>query len=67
MFRALDYQDRVLQTLDAYLDALGKEKQNADKVTALAAENPDLDLPIPDFAAKVSIGIQTGPLIGVQK
>lgn len=47
--RTLDYQSRVLETLDAYLDALKPAKAKADQVAALAAENPDLDLPLPDF------------------
>ena len=42
--RQLDYQTRVLETLDAYLDALKEQKAKADKVAALAAENPDLGL-----------------------
>lgn len=49
--RQLDYQARVLDTLDAYLDVLKPEKVKADKVVALAADNPDLDLTPPDFAA----------------
>jgi type III restriction enzyme len=50
MFRQLDYQDRVLSTLDAYLDLLKEKKARADKVAALAAQDPDLGLAIPDFA-----------------
>ena len=50
MFRQLDYQDRVLSTLDAYLDLLKEQKARADKVAALAAQDPDLGLVIPDFA-----------------
>lgn len=50
MFRRLDYQDRVLSTLDAYLDLLKEKKTRADKVAALAAQDPDLGLAIPDFA-----------------
>ena len=50
MFRQLDYQDRVLSTLDAYLDLLKEKKTRADKVAALAAQDPDLGLAIPDFA-----------------
>lgn len=50
MFRQLDYQDRVLSTLDAYLDLLKEKKVRADKVAALAAQEPDLDLAVPDFA-----------------
>lgn len=49
MFRQLDYQDRVLKTLDTYLDLLKDKKARSDKVVALAADNPDLDLSIPDF------------------
>lgn len=49
MFRQLDYQDRVLSTLDAYLDLLKEKKARADKVAALAAQDPDLGLVIPDF------------------
>ena len=50
MFRQLDYQDRVLSTLNAYLDLLKEKKARADRIAALAAEDPDLGLPIPDFA-----------------
>jgi type III restriction enzyme len=50
VFRQLDYQDRVLSTLDAYLDLLKEKKTRADKVAALAAQDPDLGLAIPDFA-----------------
>lgn len=50
MFRQLDYQDRVLSTLDTYLDLLKEKKVRADKVAALAAQDPDLGLAIPDFA-----------------
>ncbi|MEA4837763.1 MAG: DEAD/DEAH box helicase family protein, partial [Rhodospirillaceae bacterium] len=50
MFRQLDYQDRVLSTLDTYLDLLKEKKARADKVAALAEQDPDLGLAIPDFA-----------------
>ena len=50
MFRQLDYQDRVLSTLDAYIDALKEKKARADRIVALAAREPDLALAIPDFA-----------------
>ena len=50
MFRQLDYQDRVLSTLDAYLVALKEKKARADRIVALAEQEPDLALPIPDFA-----------------
>jgi type III restriction enzyme len=50
MFRQLDYQDRVLSALDAYLDLLKEKKARADKVAALAALDPDLGLFVPNFA-----------------
>lgn len=50
MFRQLDYQDRVLSTLDAYLDVLKAKKKEADEIAELAALKPHLKLPIPDFA-----------------
>lgn len=50
--RELDYQDRVLTILDAFLDALGTEKGKADQVAEIARQQPDLGLEIPDFPAK---------------
>lgn len=50
MLRPLDYQARVLDTLNAYLDALKDKKKRSDKVARLAADDPDLGVAIPDFA-----------------
>ena len=50
MFRQLDYQDRVLTAVDAYLDLLKAKKARFDKIAALAAQDPDLGLAAPDFA-----------------
>lgn len=58
MFRQLDYQDRVISTLDAYLDLLKEKKALADQVAALAAQNPGLGLPIPDFAEGAWKGLE---------
>lgn len=52
MLRELDYQKRVLETLDAYLDILGEEKAKADKVAALVAAQPDLGIDPPDYGKK---------------
>ena len=52
MFRHLDYQDRVLTALDAYIDVLKEKKTRADAIPSLGAQNPDLNLPIPDFTAE---------------
>lgn len=48
-FRQLDYQDRALATLDAYIEHLRTKKQRSDGIAELAAERTDLDLTIPDF------------------
>lgn len=50
MFRELEYQKKVFCTLDYYLNILSEQKVNADKVEKLAKENPDVAVPIPDFA-----------------
>lgn len=50
MFRQLEYQDRVLTTLDAYLDLLKAKKKEADEVAELAALKPHLKVQVPDFA-----------------
>lgn len=52
MLRELDYQARVLETLETYLDFLKDEKGKAEKVAALIAEQPDLGIPQRDFAAE---------------
>ena len=49
--RDLDYQRRVLTTIDAYLAELIRQKRNADRIQELASQNPDLALPVPDFPA----------------
>ena len=48
-FRQLEYQDRTLATLDAYIDHLTREKQRSDGIAELATDRSDLALPIPDF------------------
>ena len=50
MLRKLDYQDRALSAVDAYLTALKAAKTGADAVAALLAQNPGLPIPVPDFA-----------------
>lgn len=49
MFRQLDYQNRVLETVDAYVRLLKNKRGEADEIAALAASKPHLNLPIPDF------------------
>src|SRR5690348_12294127 len=51
MLRQLDYQDRVLATLAAYVDALQDEKARAEAIAKLAKDNPSLGLTAHDFPA----------------
>ena len=59
-FRQLDYQERTLGVLEAYLDALKDKKGRADKIAALAASDPDLGLAVPDFAKEAWETLKTG-------
>ena len=49
MFRQLEYQERALATLDAYIDTLKEKKSRADRVAELAVREPEVGLYIPDF------------------
>ncbi len=49
--RDLAYQRRVLATIDAYLTELIRQKRTADRIQELASQNPDLNIPVPDFPA----------------
>lgn len=48
-YRELEFQRRVLQVLDKYLEQLSVGKENAQNVQQIIAENPDVQIPIPDF------------------
>ena len=48
--RELEYQTKVLDAFNAYLDVLNIEKAKADQVEALKAQQPDLPIPSVDFA-----------------
>ena len=47
-----DFQQRVLDTLDVYLDELTASYANFLKLAALKLRDPDLDLPLPDPTEK---------------
>lgn len=49
-FRQLEYQERVLVVLDAWVDRLKEEKRKADAIRDLAATRPELEWEAPDFA-----------------
>ncbi|WP_044043914.1 hypothetical protein [Octadecabacter antarcticus] len=48
--RELEYQTKVLDALNEYLDVLKGEKVKADAVEALKVQQPDLPIPSVDFA-----------------
>ncbi len=48
--RELEYQTRVLDTFNDYLNALNVHKAQADQVAELLAQNPTLPIPRVDFA-----------------
>ncbi len=52
MFRRLDYQDSVINALEHYLDTLIDKKAQSDAVAKVAADNPGVTIPVPDFAAE---------------
>ena len=52
MFRQLEYQDRVLTTLDIFIDHLTANKLESDEIARLAASNPHLSVAIPDYTKK---------------
>ena len=47
-----DFQQRVLNTLDDYLDELTACYANFLRIAALKQENPDLELSLPDFTER---------------
>ena len=50
MFRQLEFQERTLSSLDAYISALKEKKSEADRIAAaLAVKEPELEIPLPDF------------------
>ena len=51
-FRPLEYQDKALAAVDAWLERLAEQKGEADKVAAIRAANPGVDIPMPDYPAK---------------
>ena len=52
IFRQLEYQDRVLTTLDTYIGHLTAKKQESDEIAEMAAGRPHLTVPIPDFTKR---------------
>ena len=65
MLRQLDYQDRVLTALDAYLSHLKRHKKIADEVAELAATRPDLASAFtpPDFAKEAWEALKTDGIL----
>jgi len=57
--RTLDYQVRVLDTLDAYLDELKARKADADQIDALRAAQPNLPIPAFNFTETAWVNLRT--------
>jgi type III restriction enzyme len=51
-YRELDYQTRALTALEGYLAALSVEKVGFDRVVALVAANPGVEIPLPHYPEK---------------
>ena len=49
MFRTLEYQERVLAALDAYISELKIHKEEADEAEEVRRKNPGVNLHVPDF------------------
>ena len=49
MFRELEYQSRVFNMLESHLEHLATEKENIKRAEEMLAQNPDVNIPIPDF------------------
>ena len=59
MFRTLEYQERVLSSLDTYISVLKDARKKVAKIEKLQAENPQVELPIPDFCKKAWESLKT--------
>ena len=49
MFRVLEFQTKVLERLDLYLEQLVTERNNANDVQQIIDDNPNLNMPLPNF------------------
>jgi type III restriction enzyme len=67
MFRQLDYQDRVLTTLDSYLDVLKERKARADRVAVVAQANPGVDIAVPDFVKETWEVLKAGSKLPISR
>jgi type III restriction enzyme len=57
--KAKDYQTQALDTLDAWLDALVAERSKANRVAAVLAADPTLEIEVPDWTAKAWAVLRT--------
>ena len=60
-FRELAYQERALEALQAYLDALKPEKARYDRAAALLADDPELGIELAHFPAKAWEALKAWP------
>jgi len=61
------YQQDVLETFDLYLDELVGFRAKAEKARALALENPDVELEIPNFPEKAWSALRNKGVLPVSR
>jgi type III restriction enzyme len=49
MFRVLEFQTKVLERLDCYLEELVRQRNNANDIQQIIHDNPQLNIPLPNF------------------
>lgn len=67
MFRELEFQTKVFRILDYYLEHLKAKKANADNVEKVKAENPSVEIPIPDFPEETWQELKDAELLPVSR
>lgn len=54
-----DYQQQVLTAVDAYLEELVRQRSRSEKLREASARDPELGIPIPDFAEEAWAALST--------
>lgn len=54
-----DYQQQVLTAVDAYLEELVRQRSRSEKLREASAKDPELGIPIPDFAEETWAALST--------
>lgn len=65
-FRRLEYQDRVLDTFDTYIERLVDERQRTERAKRVV-EQAGLDIPVPDFTERAWEALWTAGRLPVSR